>query len=89
MNQQNKPVSENVILDLQTTAHARKQKMLSQQIVVQEAQSYADEMRKQLLWQELELGELADFLQEHNADALDSNETWRSRLGLARKPDES
>lgn len=89
MSKQNRPVPESVILEIQAVAHERKQRMLSQQVVVQEAQKRADQLRHQLVLQEHYLGGLADFLQEHAADSLASNETWRSRLGLTMKPDET
>lgn len=75
-------IPETVILDMQKKAYERKEALLTLRQEADFAQKNADVARSKASRAEIELKEIADFLQEHNADALDGEETWAGLLDL-------
>jgi hypothetical protein len=75
-------IPESVILDMQERAYQRKEKIGKMKEVV--AQKQADYVKHLgiLESEENTLREIADFLQTHNADAMESDETWHGALGV-------
>lgn len=81
--QGNKMIPETVILDMQKKAYERREALLFLRQEAAFAQKNAEIAKSKVSRAETELKEIADFLQEHNADALDGDETWAGALELS------
>lgn len=75
-------IPESVILDMQERAYQRKKQLETFKEVVATKQQEYVKAQHAVAVAEHGLREVADFLQQHNSEAVDSDSSWHAELGL-------